>query len=1415
MRLGIVLTLFFVGILGSALVINAQDLPINIVPNEQIIEAGSYLIPLDNEKQSTDLFDTLYSVPFSGFNLAAYGLVYELLENDIPVQWIIKSGKSHQDIDVSAESHQVFPTVGPQDEWDYRSSLFVVKLEDLTVTDDCFLSPDPNVEQIIEAFGRDVKVFQLDEDVEMDVRYELNREPISAVLSDGPTDGDPHFTLFDEAGIPYELLTSEDFFEEYSCYTFISQPHLATIENDEYIPSLNDFLADGGNFFAHCVSVASFEKAGEYVTTDGLRAAESENETYSFSNDDMPIMQFEGNVLPTLLGGLVSFELDPDSEWRPEGYIGIENQDDDYVLSGGDVNGAKAGGNIFYISGHEINSECFEGYLDDQDPTPSQSDFRKIQQFKRTFLNAAFVPADINYVCAGEDKCICPGDSVVLGCDDVSEDEATVYTWSPSDYLSCTNCPNPVASPPSTMTYTVSSSDDCSVSEVIVGVREYEGVLEISGGGNHCGEGVSLIVEYSGSPIDDDSEFGLYYNGDLEGVYELDDESAVIEVFPAGDYTVEFLEGDLCTIENTGTAEVMVGVEFNVNLGPDQSFCDGAEIELSITANPDAEIEWQDGSSATDFTTEEPGEYWVYVEYDGCEASDTVNLSLIDESDIDLGNDVLACFGETVTLDAGYEEVEWQDGFVGRFYEVTEDGVFTANYMGDLCPSEDEVEVSFITLALDLGPDINICEGDTARLEINPVQDAGVEITWQDGSDESEFITAEEGIYWVELELEDCTLRDSVTVSFLPASFINLGPDQQACSGEVITLDAAYADVEWQDESVGQFHEVTSTGTYIATYAGALCNSADTIFIEFIDLVVDLGADIELCEGDTATFSVSPPEGVNVVWQNASTDTSFSTTAEGQYWVRLEYLDCEVSDTINFTYAPASNFDLGDAQEACLGDIVTLDAFYEDIIWQDSSIGQFHDATNTGMFTATYIGELCPSVDSVFIEFIDVIIDLGPDRGICEGDSILLDLSINVDADVLWQDGSTAQEFYASAPIQYWATASYNDCFSTDSLLLGFLPQSLIELGPDTSDCIGATIILDAGYEDVVWQDGMKGQFYEAKETDLYTATYDGNLCPSYDEVDVSFTEFELDLGEDPEVCEGETVVFEVDLGEGAVIQWQDGTLATNITVADSGLYWVDVRFQGCQKIDSIRLHFIPETDVNLGEDKWECEGETITLDAGYEAVVWQDGSTGQFLEVEDPGVYQAIYNGELCGSEDEVEVEFIAAPLPPDLGPDLLFCKEVAANIGILPFPEYQYEWNTGDTTSVINIDEPGTYLLSVTNICGTRVDEIKVETELGEVGNDWYQVPSAFSPNGDGLHDEFKPVPMLDDSPQFYHFQVFNRWGNLIFESKDPDIGWDGLDEGTEGPVGVFLWMVTTEFEFCGEIKTYFDHGNVTLIR
>ena len=88
---------------------------------------------------------------------------------------------------------------------------------------------------------------------------------------------------------------------------------------------------------------------------------------------------------------------------------------------------------------------------------------------------------------------------------------------------------------------------------------------------------------------------------------------------------------------------------------------------------------------------------------------------------------------------------------------------------------------------------------------------------------------------------------------------------------------------------------------------------------------------------------------------------------------------------------------------------------------------------------------------------------------------------------------------------------------------------------------------------------------------------------------------------------------------------------------------------------------------------------------------------------------------------------------------------------------------------------------------------------------------MPNAFTPNNDGLNDVFKPVA---NNITLNDLQIFNRWGQIIFETSDINKGWDGVFQGQKCAIGNYVYWLSY-FDCSNTTKPKIIKGNVILIR
>ncbi|MCF8347863.1 MAG: gliding motility-associated C-terminal domain-containing protein [Bacteroidales bacterium] len=137
-------------------------------------------------------------------------------------------------------------------------------------------------------------------------------------------------------------------------------------------------------------------------------------------------------------------------------------------------------------------------------------------------------------------------------------------------------------------------------------------------------------------------------------------------------------------------------------------------------------------------------------------------------------------------------------------------------------------------------------------------------------------------------------------------------------------------------------------------------------------------------------------------------------------------------------------------------------------------------------------------------------------------------------------------------------------------------------------------------------------------------------------------------------------------------------------------------------------------------------------------------------------------------------------------------------------------YWWNTGDTTTQIAIDSIGQYLVLATSFENCKSTDSVYILWAGKS----FFIPNAFTPNGDGLNDIFGVIPRLDYINQ-YRISIFNRWGQMIFETTDLNLGWDGTYQGEACLAGAYVYRIVYNDFGMGTQETKVMEGTVMLVR
>ena len=309
------------------------------------------------------------------------------------------------------------------------------------------------------------------------------------------------------------------------------------------------------------------------------------------------------------------------------------------------------------------------------------------------------------------------------------------------------------------------------------------------------------------------------------------------------------------------------------------------------------------------------------------------------------------------------------------------------------------------------------------------------------------------------------------------------------------------------------------------------------------------------------------------------------------------------------------------------------------------------------------------------------------------------------------------------------------------------------------------------------------------------------------------------DAGTDTTICAGSQVtLFNTPTDTSWTFRWlrNNIVLGTNdsLTVSPTSTtsYTIEVTNPPvCKRYDTITVA-VEQPPESYFQDSL-CIGGSLVLDPGVNPAtyVWYDSSTVQQHTVTDSGTYTVNIqvDGETCYRIYSYTVGY---SYPDSSEQNMYLCTGDMIVLDATEPGAGGYLWNTGETTPQISVDSVGTYSVVITSpLLRCEITKTFYAIEVPDSCDDRdFVLPNVFTPNGDGLNDDFHALTF--GTYQAFGIKIFNRWGELVFESADQYFKWDGNNQdGKECTAGVYYYV--------GNIVHPKDtralHGFVTLIR
>ncbi len=215
--------------------------------------------------------------------------------------------------------------------------------------------------------------------------------------------------------------------------------------------------------------------------------------------------------------------------------------------------------------------------------------------------------------------------------------------------------------------------------------------------------------------------------------------------------------------------------------------------------------------------------------------------------------------------------------------------------------------------------------------------------------------------------------------------------------------------------------------------------------------------------------------------------------------------------------------------------------------------------------------------------------------------------------------------------------------------------------------------------------------------------------------------------------------------------------------------------------------------NIDLGNDLSFCANEEVYLYnqslESFERYTWSTGETTDSIKPQTSGLYW-VMGSDACGGNvayDTIRIELWPAPTN-DWPQTIERCFAEQLELKAPKCSQCRYLWSTGSTDSVLTQVSAGTYWLqAITSNGCTWTDTVEV---IDGVCQNRAYVPSAFKPGLGGQNALFGPI--ISGQYHDFYFMVYNRWGQLVFESRDARQHWDGYYENMAAPEGIYYWQL-----------------------
>jgi gliding motility-associated-like protein len=507
---------------------------------------------------------------------------------------------------------------------------------------------------------------------------------------------------------------------------------------------------------------------------------------------------------------------------------------------------------------------------------------------------------------------------------------------------------------------------------------------------------------------------------------------------------------------------------------------------------------------------------------------------------------------------------------------------------------------------------------------------------------------------------------------------------------------------------------------------------------------------------------------------------------------------------------------------------ITAPANQNSYLWNTNATTQSITVTQPGTYWVNVSGPNGVGSDTIVIQnFPAITLNILGNSGVCPGDSTILSVSSNF-TNYLWNNGSQIQNNIVGAGT-YWVSAiDTNGCIATDTTVVAQWLNPVISITGDFNVCSDQLTNLQVtpGLASYQWSSGQSSSTVQLGAGVYSLNVIDNFGCQTFIDL-IEITEYPatvLTINGANGVCQGNTTEL-IASPNFTNYTWNTGEQSQNIAVG-SGTFWVTATdTNGCTAQDTANVGLWSNPPINFIGDTIICTGENTIISAtqGYSNYEWSTGQSAASVDLNAGDYYLTVTDSLGCQSTGYISITNTAPIAVISSSSSQIFVSspiQFQSNSSAGLFALSSWFWDFGDgnysnqENPSYNYTEAGNYniTLLVTDQNGCK-DSTSITIQLDP--NFAFYVPNTFSPDGDNLNQIFKPIFSTEIDPSNFQMLIFNRWGEIIFESQDPNTGWNGYfgPNGNQSQTGTYTYIISFKDPSTNELLNI--SGHVNLIR